>query len=306
MLERAGHDRAQAAALTNAISEAEQSQLLRAEGRVESRRRFKGGPIQPVASPDRQLLFLDESGKSIPSAVGLFALGGIAMTGAEAERYRSRADAVKERFWGHRGITFHEPHMRWHDEEFHFDGDVEKQAAFDAALEQVVHETDFTVFGVALRKGPFADFIAAATDPYLVPDLYSTTMQMLLERYIDFRVSQGAPRTRSKILLEAQGAREDATHQREFADILLNGTQWVPESAFQQWLEAGILFPNKHGSDPMELADMISRDVYEWAERAVPVGSADGRSSTIVSTAAGIGSTGSSGSRSSPTPISAR
>jgi hypothetical protein len=263
-LERAGHARDGAAALTRAIREAEQSHLLKAVGRIESRKRFKGGPVRPVAKPDRCLLFLDESGKSVPSATDYFAVGGVAITGAEAERYRSRADELKDRFWGHHGITFHEPHVRRHEDAFHFDGDPVKQAAFDAALAELVAGTEFVIFGAAIRKRAFAEFIAAATDPYLAPDLYSTALQMLLERYVDFRAASSTERTRSKVLLEAQGPKEDALHQRDYADILINGTQWVPESAFQQWLETGVLFPPKGGSDPMELADMVSRDIYEW------------------------------------------
>lgn len=116
--------RAPAAAVTAQILAEETSQLLRAHGHVASRKRFKGGPVRQVAPPDRCLLFIDESGKSVPSATDYFAVGAVAMTGAESERYRSRADLLKDRFWGHRGITLHEPHMSRHDGDFYFDGDL--------------------------------------------------------------------------------------------------------------------------------------------------------------------------------------
>jgi hypothetical protein len=274
LLERAGEDRASAAALTKLISEAESSQLQRAVGHVESRRRFKGGPVRSVAPPDRALLFIDESGRSTPSATDIFALGAVAITGAEAERYRIRANDLKDAFYGHHGLTFHEPHMRRHDGDYYFEGDTAKSAAFDDAVEKVVADTEFTVFGAVIRKSDFAKFIGADIDPYLLPDLYITALQMLLERYIDFRASSSVERTRSKIYIEAQGPREDAEHQRAFADALLHGTQWVPESAFQQWLETGVRFPTKIGSDPTELADMVSRDLYDWVERGCvgPIG----------------------------------
>ncbi|HSW42855.1 MAG TPA: DUF3800 domain-containing protein [Patescibacteria group bacterium] len=266
LLDRAGHPADAARRLTQEIREAEQTEALKAVGRIESRRRFKGGPVRTPAAPDRWLLFVDESGRSYRGHTDYFSLGAVALTGAEAERFRARADELKQRFWGHTGVTFHEPYMRHHDEDYYFDGDVERQAEFDHAVDVLVRETDFLVFGVGIRKKAFADFLALESDAYLPFDVYAVAMHMLLERFVDFRATSGGERTRSKVLLEAQGPREDAEHQRVFADVLLHGTQWVPESAFQQWLETGVLFPSKHGSDPMELADMVSRDVYEWIE----------------------------------------
>jgi Protein of unknown function (DUF3800) len=266
LLERAGHPSDVARSLTLEILDAEQNQALKAEGRVESRRRFKGGPIRVPAAPDRWLLFVDESGRSNRGHTDYFALGAVALTGAEAERYRTRADELKKRLWGHSGLTFHEPYMRHHDGDYYFEGSAERQAEFDTAVERLVQETECVVFGVGIRKRAFAEFVANGADPYLPFDVYAVAIQMLLERFIDFRATSTGERTRSKVLLEAQGPREDAEHQRVYADVLLQGTQWVPESAFQQWLETGVLFPAKHGSDPMELADMVSRDVYEWVE----------------------------------------
>lgn len=57
---------------------------------------------------------------------------------------------------------------------------------------------------------------------------------------------------------------EDAFHQLEYARTLLEGSQWVPDSAFRNWLEPGLQFTPKQGSDPTELADMLSREIYEW------------------------------------------
>lgn len=266
LLERASHPVDAARTLTSEIRLAEQTEALKAEGHVESRRRFKGGAVRTPAAPDRWLLFVDESGRSNRGHTDHFALGAVAMTGAEAERYRTRADDLKQRFWGHSGLTFHEPYLRHHDADYYFDGDEARQAEFDAAVDQLVRETDFVAFGVGIRKRAFSDFVESGTDPYLPFDVYAVAIHMLLERFVDFRATSASERTRAKVLLEAQGPREDAEHQRVYADVLLHGTQWVPESAFQQWLETGVLFPAKHGSDPMELADMVSRDVYEWVE----------------------------------------
>ena len=267
LLERADYPVDVARTLTTEITDAERTEVLRAHGRIESRKRFKGGPVRPSAPSDRWLLFVDEAGKSFPSKSDFFALGAVAMTGLERERYCTRADELKEHFWGHHGITFHEPAMRRHDGDFHFDGDAERQAEFDAAVDRLVRDTQFKVFGVGIRKAALAAFMDEGRDPYLPFDAYAIAIQMLMERFVDFRATSICERTRTKVLLEAQGPREDAEHQRVYADLLLHGTQWVPGGAFQQWLETGVLFPTKHGSDPMELADLVARDVYEWLTR---------------------------------------
>jgi hypothetical protein len=67
-----------------------------------------------------------------------------------------------------------------------------------------------------------------------------------------------------RVTFESQGPREDAIHQREYIDVLLQGTQWVPPRAFRGLLEPGVRFTRKRGSDAMELADMVARDLYEW------------------------------------------
>jgi hypothetical protein len=189
------------------------------------------------------------------------------MTGAEADRYKVRADELKDRFWGHTHITFHEPKMRRHLGDFRFGGDATRQQEFDEAVTQLVDATEFTAFGAGLRKSALAEFMTTTPDEYLPSDLYAVAVHMLLERYVDYRaMTHGGERTLSKVIFEAQGPVEDATHQREYADLLLNGTQWVADSAFQQWLEPGLAFTPKQDSDPMELADMLSRDIYEWVE----------------------------------------
>lgn len=153
----------QAEALTRWIVDEEQRHLLRAEGRVEPRTRFKGGPLVRVADEARHYLFIDESGKSIPGGGPLFALGAIAMTGHEVDRYRRRADRVKTRFFGRTDITLHEPEMRLRENVFYFEGDADQQLAFDRALAGIVRTTTLTAVGVGVRKEAFRDFADAGS-----------------------------------------------------------------------------------------------------------------------------------------------
>lgn len=63
---------------------------------------------------------------------------------------------------------------------------------------------------------------------------------------------------------ESQGPKEDAEHQMEYARLLLDGSQWIADASFRNWLETGLRFVPKSGSHPMELADMLSRELFEW------------------------------------------
>lgn len=183
----------------------------------------------------------------------------------EAERYVSRANELKRSFFGREDITLHEPQMRRHEQLFNFGGDVVRHAEFIRAIDQLVSDTDLVVFGAAIRKDAFAsDFSDTGADPYLPANLYALAITMLLERYVDYLLATPGQRHLGTVTFESQGAREDAEHQAQFARLLLEGTQWVSESAFRQAIQPGARFVTKSGSHPTELADMFARDLFEW------------------------------------------
>ena len=267
LLEGAGFDTEACRILAGSIAEQERVELERAGGRIESRKRFKGGGIQePASEADRQHLFLDESGKSGRDSVSpFFALAGIGMTDGEAQRYKAGADEIKREFFGEKRITFHEPEMRMGDGPFRFGGDRGRHKEFLAAVDALVGGTEFVAFAVGIRKSAFEhQFLATGLDPYLPMDVYAVAIQMLLERYVDYRATTSLQRTTSQVVFESQGPLEDAIHQRDYVGVLIDGTQWVSSSTFRQWLRTGVRFTPKQGSDPMEIADMLSRDTFEW------------------------------------------
>jgi len=264
----AGVDAAEAWELAKSLGKAEQADLLRSYGRVEPRKRFKGGPISRVPEADVNRLYIDESGKS---GIGhgepwqVFSLAGIAMKSGHAMSFRARADELKVRHFGSSSFTFHEPEMRRGHGRYAFDGDRSRADAFANDLNDLVRETPFTAFGVGVRKAAFRDqFLDTGRDPYLPTDVYALAIQMLLERYVDFLATTNGQRSLAQVVFESQGPLEDAVHQRDYVRVLIEGTQWVADGAFRDWLQTGVRFTPKQGSDPMELADMLSRDLYEW------------------------------------------
>jgi len=268
LLDEAEFDPTACSELLEAIRSQEQIELLRGYGRIESRKRFKGHSGHPLLE-DRPTsnLHVDENGKSFPEpleAPTFFALGAIAIAEEDVAAYCVAADEIKHRFFGTVDITFHEPAMRSHDGPYWFAGDGGRQLEFDRAIDRLVADTDFLAFGTGIRKQAFEQqFVTTGIDPYLPTDAYSVAIIILLERYVDFLATSPTKRL-GRVTFESQGPREDAYHQLEYTRTLLEGSQWVPSSAFRGWLETGLRFMPKSGSSPMELADMFSRDLYEW------------------------------------------
>lgn len=272
LLDRAGMPTTTVTELIRSLGAQQRRQLQVANGRIESRTRFTSRGGQPL---QRHLpvntLYVDESGTShVPrgDTPEYFALGGIAIGDGESDRYRIAADTIKRDFFGRTDFQFHDPYMRNRTQTRHvdysFSRDAMKQQAFDDAIGELLEHTEFVAVGVCIRKNAFdREFVQSGLDPYLPFDVYSIAMTLLLERYVD-AIAYTQPESMGRVRAESQGPREDAYHQIEYARLLLEGSQWVSEKAFQQHLQTGMIFSPKRNSDPAELADIFARDLYEW------------------------------------------
>ena len=270
LLRSAGFDPENCRDLAEQVAREERALLQRAEGRIEPRRRFKHKESHPLlASRELSLLFIDEGGHPAPQSTPeqpVFALGAVAMSEDDAKEYVTGADELKIRFFGRSAVTLHEPQIRHRKQIFSFGGDDNRYTEFVDALENLIARTPFVVFGAAIRKDAFVkEFVESGIDPYLPTDPYAVAITILLERYVDYLLTSSDRRRLGRVTFESQGPREDAEHQAQFARLLLDGTQWVPESSFQQAIQPGANFVTKSGSDPVELADIFVRDLYEWA-----------------------------------------
>lgn len=272
LLDRADYPSDPLSRLISNIGKQEATELQRGFGRIEPRTRFRvfgGHPL--LAKLSTVLFFVDESGVSHiqpGSDTPYFALGAIAMTPNEAERYCKKSDQIKEEFFGRTGFQFHEPYMRRRTQssniDYSFNGNSDKQHRFDVVIRQLIETTQFHAFGVVVRKEAFKDeFLETQIDPYLPTDCYSLAITLLFERCAD-ALGVSFPRSIGRVQFESQGPREDAYHQLEFARLLLEGSQWVSEKAFRSLFETGLKFMPKQGSDPGELADFFARELFEW------------------------------------------
>ena len=264
MLRRAGANEDACQELLDDIQHSARRARRTASEPVAARKRYRLGSGHPLtAGRPENVLHLDESGLAGPQPdqpESWFAIGGVAIDPADIPVYISRADEIKLEFFGTTDLTFHEPLMRQRKEHFYFRNDREKEAKFDQAIRSLIDQTPATYFGAGIRK---ANLTADALDPYLPASAYPLAITLLLERYIDFLAhSPGHPFGR--LMFESIGAREDVERQAVVVDLLLHGTQWVSERAFRGQLHPGVHYAPKRGSDVMELADIVAREVFEW------------------------------------------
>jgi len=221
LLERAEFPKDACTKLVSELGAQERAEVQKAHGRIEARRRFKKHSAQPLLD-QRPIshLHIDEAGKSNPENLPgrtFFALGGVALQEPKGSVYCRAADEIKLEFFGRADFAFHEPFMRTRyqtrDVDYSFGGDKKRQAEFDSSIEQLLKDTEFTTFGVAVRKTAFEeDFVKTGLDPYLPTDIYALAMVLLLERYVD-GLAHHPVNQMGRVTLESQGPKEDAYHQ---------------------------------------------------------------------------------------------
>lgn len=271
IVQRTGYNTDAIDALLDDLRKKEINATQRAQGRIESRDRFKGISSNPAMEERESMyLYLDESGTSTPfvstSPPGhaVFSVGAVAMTKTARKKWDRGADSIKMEFWGHKEITFHEPYMRNCADQFRFGGNVGKQQAFASALRDLLSTVPYVTFGAVIRKDAYqSEFLDSGKDGFLPVDAYSLAISMILERFVDY-LAHHSKRYRGRLIFESQGPRQDAEHQLSYASVMLNGTRYVPGKTFMNWLHAGCEFLPKSGSHPVEIADIVSRDLHEW------------------------------------------
>lgn len=271
MLRRAGSHQDACRQLLDDIQRSERRARRGATGHISPRKRYRLGSGHPLtAQRPENVLHLDESGLAGPQPdqpESWFAIGGVAIDPADIPVYISRADEIKLEFFGTTDVTFHEPLMRQRKEHFYFGDDCKKEARFDDAIGSLVDQTPATYFGAGIRK---AQLTADTLDPYLPTSAYPLAITLLLERYIDF-LAHFPSHPFGRLMFESIGAREDVERQAVVVDLMLHGTQWVSERAFRGQLHPGAHYAPKRGSDVMELADIVAREVFEWTRSGCTV-----------------------------------
>ena len=234
----------------------------------------------PHDRPDKRAdirLFVDESGQAddvreFHKDNDFFALGAIAISDAESEQYRERANQLKRNFFkGGPNVILHASELRQA-----MKGPAERGGKFALkagkewsdlvqALEELVEQTEFTAFGIIIQKWRFyQEFTEPGEDPFLPRETYDLALHLLLERFTSFLAS-AADAPIGSITLEYQSPPQNARHQLSIAETIAYGTRWVSPEPLQLDIRPGVEFLNKQPSHPLELSDLLANLLYQLA-----------------------------------------
>lgn len=220
-------------------------------------------------------LLVDESGvaydiRDDPQS-DWFVLGAVAMTDAACDEYRANADQIKMEFFREgASVVFHASEMR---EAMRGGSGARSKYALRPgkswrevmqALDLLIERTEFTAFGVVIRKWVFhQEFTETGKDPFLPRETYGLALHLLLERFLVFLASAvGSPI--GSITLESQNPEMDARHQVSIAETIAYGTRWVSPQPLQLDIRPGVTFMGKQASHPLELSDILANLLYQW------------------------------------------
>ncbi|MBL8066030.1 MAG: DUF3800 domain-containing protein [Chthonomonadaceae bacterium] len=246
----------------------------RSGGHLEPRVKYKGRSQHLALERGRGVitLYLDESGKPEPSLEQpLFVLAGVAMDEDASADYVRRADLLKDRFGISKDVSLHAPQIEKGLDDFAFGGDQQKLNTFQQAIAELVRDSSFRLLGSVIRKDALSATIRAGEDYLnLPPGLYEMALTFVAERLVDMLHSDQELKPCGRLVFESIGNREDAEHQRAFADLLLLGSEFVSDGCFRGWLQPGCEFRSKGGSHPLELADLAARALLTWARDGRP------------------------------------
>ncbi|MGE0000467.1 MAG: DUF3800 domain-containing protein [Fimbriimonadaceae bacterium] len=247
--------------------------VQRGEGHLDGRSKYKGRSQHLAVESGRGVvtLYIDESGQAQPTRdQPVFVLAGIAMDDAESADFVGASDHLKDRFGLSPSVTLHGPKIEKGTDEFAFKGDPYVQAEFRASVDRLVEASSFRLLGAIIRKDVLErDLLAGEDYGNLPPGLYEMALTFVAERFVDMLYGDES-RPCGSLVFESIGNREDALHQRAFADLLIHGSEFVSDGCFRGWLRPGCQFRIKDGSHPLELADLAARAMHTWTRAGMP------------------------------------
>lgn len=244
----------------------------RGKGHVEGRNKYRGRSPHLARESGRGVttLYIDESGQAQPSPdQPVFVLAGIAMVESESADFITKSNALKGQFRLAPSVTLHGPKIEKCQEEFSFGGDTDKQMEFRLAVDELVEASSFVLLGAIIRKDVLACDLSSGGYGNLPPGLYEMALTFVAERFVDMLFADDT-RPCGTLVFESIGNREDALHQRAFANLLIHGSEFVSDGCFRGWLRPGCHFRIKDGSHPLELADLAARAMHTWMRSGMP------------------------------------
>ncbi len=161
--------------------------------------------------------------------------------------------ALKFRHFGHDIVVLHEREIRKRHPPFDFAGDRERQEKFMEDLSKVLAAAPFTVISTCIRKNELNERYVDPTNPYHLALEYG------LERLWMFLCNNGQRNTRTHVVFECRGNKEDQELEHEFREVCEGRNYTGARFPFE------IRFADKRtNSSGLQLADMVARPIGRY------------------------------------------
>jgi len=213
-----------------------------------------------VATFSDYIVYADESGSPTLDGVDpTFPVFVLAMILVRKDTYvtdivpsvqRLKFDSV-----GHDQLILHERDIRRQKDEFAF-LQVSQQArmTFLAGIDQIVSNSEFTVYAAVIDKNALKAKYATPWSPYEIALLF------LMERLLRQLVILGQAGTQIHVVFECRGHKEDTELELEFRRIAANQGNWGYRTLNFKQLEWEPKFVDKRSNcSGLQLADLVAR-----------------------------------------------
>ena len=204
---------------------------------------------------DGFLVFVDESGdhglSSIDPAYPVFVLAFCIFRKSDYARHVLPAvTEFKFRQFSHDQVILHEREIRKDTGDFSALRDRARKAAFLGELTELVASFDLTIIASAIRKDRLIGLYRYPENPYKI------ALGFGLERVHRWLLKKTSNRTRTPVILECRGAREDDELELEFRRICSGGNYAGSTLQFEP------RFVSKAANVPgLQIADLIARPI---------------------------------------------
>jgi Protein of unknown function (DUF3800) len=217
-----------------------------------------GDKIDPENLSDF-VVYVDESGdhglRNIDEAYPLFVLAFIIM---RREDYISKItpdlQRLKFNYWGHDQVVFHEHDIRKKQGPFSILANKTTHDEFMNDLTQLLVDSPFQVFVVAIDKKQLKEKYSDPWNPYHI------SLSICMERLRNFLVQQGEKHKLIHVVFESRGKNEDNELELEFRRITDNKSSWGYRNVNFKYARFEPIFAKKNtNSAGLQIADLIAR-----------------------------------------------
>ncbi|SFS42785.1 DUF3800 domain-containing protein [Marininema halotolerans] len=215
------------------------------------------------------LVFLDESGDhSLEKIDQQFPVFALAATIFEKEYYLQQAnpliDALKYKYWGHRGVIFHSIELRKAQGVFTL---LEPKArmSFMEDMYGLIDNLRFQIIAAGIHKMDHTQDYRSPRSPYHL------TLEFIMERlFFYFKFTSH----RCLLIAESRGQKENHDLYQVFHQLMHRGNDNLTATEFQQCIVDMMFIPKRYNENGHQISDLmaypIARKIIDRANNYIP------------------------------------